>query len=226
MRIPSGFLKAPSEITDLVVPDVDPIPGISEGLEEIAVEDNGEPLVVLPAQAVFPIYVKSGWLNASSEMRLRQGASEALGQASTHLPQGYDLCVLDAWRSNAFQRDLHSFYTKEGELDEDYVADPGDQMWIAPHTTGGAVDLTLAWMGEPLMLGTDFDDFTPEAWTRSLEDSDGDLLGRDLRRVLFHAMTAADFAPYPFEWWHFSYGDQCWAQFFGKPNAIYGRVAG
>jgi D-alanyl-D-alanine dipeptidase len=33
-------------------------------------------------------------------------------------------------------------------------------------------------------------------------------------------MRAEDFAPYPLEWWHWTYGEDVWAQTTGG-NAIY-----
>ncbi len=36
-------------------------------------------------------------------------------------------------------------------------------------------------------------------------------------------MTAAEFAPFWGEWWHYSFGDCEWATYYEKPNAIYSQ---
>ena len=93
----------------------------------------------------------------------------------------------------------------------------------APHTTGGAVDLTLGWDGKALAMGTDYDAFEEEAALDFYEDgADQRLL--TLRRILFNAMTGAGFAPYWTEWWHWSFGDDKWAWSKGV-NALYEVVA-
>ena len=42
------------------------------------------------------------------------------------------------------------------------------------------------------------------------------------RRLLHHLMTQAGFAPNPYEWWHFGYGERVWAQLNRAPFAFYG----
>jgi D-alanyl-D-alanine dipeptidase len=37
-------------------------------------------------------------------------------------------------------------------------------------------------------------------------------------------MAAGGFAQHPNEWWHFSWGDQLWADRTGEPIAHYGGV--
>jgi D-alanyl-D-alanine dipeptidase len=44
------------------------------------------------------------------------------------------------------------------------------------------------------------------------------------RLLLRHVMTSVGFAPYDFEWWHFSYGDREWACFYNESEARYGEV--
>ncbi|MEV7390563.1 M15 family metallopeptidase, partial [Streptomyces sp. NPDC091215] len=42
------------------------------------------------------------------------------------------------------------------------------------------------------------------------------------RRVLGDALTAAGLVNYPAEWWHWSFGDRCWALATGAGSAMYG----
>ena len=100
----------------------------------------------------------------------------------------------------------------------------------SPHATGGAVDLTLRWRGgDALWMGSLFDDASPIAhlahfetlqpqWSFSAEEA------RANRRLLYWLMVEAGFATNPNEWWHFSYGDQMWAQATGADAALYGGI--
>jgi D-alanyl-D-alanine dipeptidase len=46
----------------------------------------------------------------------------------------------------------------------------------------------------------------------------------ELRRALLEAMTGAGFVNYPYEWWHYSFGDRYWAYVTGAQEAIYGGI--
>ena len=113
------------------------------------------------------------------------------------------------------------------DLADGYVADPFNALVPAPHTTGGAVDLTLQYEGTALPLGCDFDDFHDVAAFRYFEDeaaSDPEwTVVRNLRRLLAHTLIGEGFAPIANEWWHFSYGDQRWALFHGLAEAQFGQ---
>jgi D-alanyl-D-alanine dipeptidase len=85
---------------------------------------------------------------------LRRGLVGRLSRARSCLPTGFDLLVLDGWRSIELQRELIDHYRRVTHSDvQGFVADPGDDD-DPPHTTGGAVDLTLSWQGLGLALGT------------------------------------------------------------------------
>jgi D-alanyl-D-alanine dipeptidase len=98
----------------------------------------------------------------------------------------------------------------------------------SPHSTGGAVDLTLRFRatGQPLFMGGLFDDVTEDAWTDAFEQkpigSMSDEEARANRRILYWVMAEAGFANNPTEWWHYSWGDQMWAKLRGEPAALYG----
>jgi D-alanyl-D-alanine dipeptidase len=180
-----------------------------------------EPLVSLVGSvATRDAYRELGIL-PSRTPRVRRSVRERLCDADGHLPAGLSLVVLDGWRSLDEQRALLSHYARAGPT-EGYVAavDPGAMR--PPHTTGGAVDLTLLAGDRALALGTDFDSFRPAAHADAFEADDGPV--RRLRRALATALLAAGFVPYPFEWWHWSYGDDVWASATGGP-ALFETVA-
>ena len=154
-----------------------------------------------------------------------------------------ELFVFDAWRPRAVQVYFHDVWMpaelrrRDPSLSgaallrdvELYWAapttDPGSP---APHATGGAVDLTLRWRGgEQLWMGSIFDDATAIAHrdhyerNRDSAPAFSDEEARANRRLLHWVMTAEGFAGHPYEWWHFSWGDQLWAALAGVP-AHYG----
>ncbi|BAC89746.1 M15 family metallopeptidase [Gloeobacter violaceus] len=129
---------------------------------------------------------------------------------------------LDAQRLTAQQRSelveqVHRFWA-EPSLDP---ATP------PPHSTGAAVDLTLAdTSGKPVAMGGEIDEISE----RSSPDhyfEDPTEIGRRFhyyRARLRTAMEEAGFQQHPGEWWHFSYGDQLWAFYQQHPTAIYGQA--
>ena len=158
-------------------------------------------------------------------MRLREGVVGRLVAAADALPVGFDLVVLDGWRPRSFQLELHSYYRKEFGV-AGYVADPDPQSTaVPPHVTGGAVDLTLRWRGAPLGLGSDFDEFSPAAAFAPAEPTAISERARNLRALLARVLRVEGFEPYPWEWWHWSYGDQLWAENGAHPHAVYGEVS-
>jgi zinc D-Ala-D-Ala dipeptidase len=204
------------------------------------VKENDEPLVPLAgAVATCPVYSWLGFRHGPGPLRLRAGVVGRLQRASRRLPPDFEIVVLDAHRTRAFQAELLAYYQAAadgraagalppgsarppaGPLDG-YVADPWSDEPVPPHATGGAVDLTLGWRGAVLGLGTDFDAFVPQAAPAALEHPGGGA-ARDLRRLLAAVLQAEGMTVLPTEWWHWSYGDQHWAAAAGEPVAHYGE---
>ena len=215
----------PGAVPDLVAPPQPPIgppPVVDDGSAPI--DECGEPLRAVTTIACVNGYRAVGWAGTDDTVWLRASVIERLEAVEATLPDGYGLAVYDGWRSPLTVRALYDHYYGPGSaLEPGFLADPDDTRVVPPHRTGGAVDLTLAWSGTPLSLGTAFDDFTPRAHLRSLEDEPGP--ARDLRRLLHHAMASVGFAPFAQEWWHYSWGDQAWAAATGAPRAVYGAVS-
>jgi zinc D-Ala-D-Ala dipeptidase len=102
-----------------------------------------------------------------------------------------------------------------------------------PHSTGGAIDLTLEDdRGETVDMGSDIDAMVPA--------TEPDYFGRSTdaaeiqyhrhRELLKEVMEKAGFERHPGEWWHFSYGDRLWVWQrqqkgdLSATTAIYGRI--
>jgi D-alanyl-D-alanine dipeptidase len=200
-----------------------PLPLLEPSNHWTPIAENGDPLVRIDSSIVCTAAQwRRGWPGTSPYSYVRQPVAAALSAARTSLPEGLDLVVLDAHRSRETQAYLYQrAYTGTG-LAPGFVADPDDAMIVPPHTTGGAVDVTLAWQGEPLALGTAPGEYVADSFLTALEGVPGE--ARELRRVLFSVMTSAGFRGIPEEWWHYSIGDQEWAFQTGAPAAVYGSA--
>jgi D-alanyl-D-alanine dipeptidase len=102
-----------------------------------------------------------------------------------------------------------------------------------PHSTGAAVDLTLAdHEGQPLPMGGAIDALGPVSEPDHYASAA--LAAPQSEPARWHAnrerlqdvMAVAGFCRHPNEWWHFSLGDQLWAWTRGEGQAIYGRLEG
>ncbi len=182
---------------------------------------SSQPLVEVREIDVLDAYEHLGILPAR-RMLVRSDVAKRLVLAERLLPSGFSLVVLDAWRSPDEQQALVRHYG-DGAAEDGFVAPMSDDGCRPPHTTGGTVDLTLSWLDQPLALGTDYDSFDAEAAVHAFEAPGADARMRLLRRGFAYAMSTAGFVPYDKEWWHWSHGDDVWAQATGRP-ALYDIV--
>ena len=209
------------------------IPSIAEGNCALDAEDCGEPLVDItgahPRIVYDATYHKWGIAHAMTRCYVRQGVYERLLKALALLPDEYGFLIYDTLRPLAVQQALFDEYygrlaAQHPELSHEelvrrtseFVARPTkDRLRPSTHQSGGAVDLTLTFGGEPLDMGTAFDEFAPIAHADYFECIGDNPAVRDNRRILHNVMRAAGFTHYPGEWWHFDYGDRMWAGFAG-----------
>ena len=145
---------------------------------------------------------------------LRRSVVHRINCARALLRPPFDLVILDAYRTLDEQRVLLDHYSLGGPTGR-FVASVEPDAIRPPHTTGGAVDLTLSWNGKPLGLGTDFDAFIDAAQLHAFEHVEGTI--RQLRRILAGCLLQSGFATYEIEWWHWSFGDDVWAYANGVP---------
>ncbi|QNQ89568.1 hypothetical protein GP475_02160 [Corynebacterium poyangense] len=215
-------------------PDLPPIPEIPQrcdgaSLAQVRIGASEDPLVELPP--FLPqehLYLRLNSPVMPQKMYARKGMIDRLDAAQQLLPPGFHLCCLDTWRSMAAQQELIRIYQQAFPANsKNYIAATNNPAILPPHTTGGAVDVTLSFQRTPLALGTDFDAFLPESHARSLEhiadtDEPEKVVARDLRRLLSHCLLSVGFAPFDKEWWHYSYGDQRWAAYYSRGVSLYG----
>lgn len=224
----------------------------------IPIEDCHEPLLPLPAPLLriepHPYRSLGAPYGAGAcPFRLRRTVIERLGVAATALATtapGWRLAIFDAWRPLAVQRFMveHAIVTEcrargldPGHEDERrravveavgrFWAPPSDDPTMPPpHSTGAAVDLTLAdASGTLLAMGGAIDTIGPVSQPNHhgaaarLDPAGPEARWHGRRQLLAGVMQAAGFVQHPGEWWHFSHGDQLWAWQRGEPRAIYGR---
>lgn len=181
---------------------------------------------------------------AVSELFVRRSVLDRLIAVNDRLrPAGLELHLFDAWRPQAIQRFFHDEWfpawlrQRRPDLEGERLVEEVEKYWSAPsrgplspspHSTGGALDLTLVFSQtrQPLYMGGIFDDLTRAAWSDGCEANRGlsmsDDEARANRRLLYWVMTEAGFCNNPTEWWHYSWGDQMWARLTGAPAAVYG----
>jgi D-alanyl-D-alanine dipeptidase len=207
-------------------------------IKGIPVVDCGEPLVDLSqvfSALTFDFDRKFVQKESASICFARRTIGEMLSKAQHLLPEGIRLLVKECHRPMAIQKSFWDGYLSylrkkmptwsETELYNE-CSKLNAPLEVAPHTTGGAVDLTLIdHNGSWFDMGTEFNAsplHTAEAtYTRATNISSG---AQRNRRLLIDAMNVAGFVNYPTEWWHWSYGDKYWCFVKGKAHAIYGSI--
>ena len=208
----------------------------NEQLMKIPVKDNGEKLVNLAEYSdsfVIEIEETSKKMQALEKgvCFSRESVGKMLAKAQELLPKGYRFKIVDAYRPMSAQKEvymqvfddfkkLHKDWSDaqlESETDK-WVANP---KVIPPHTTGGALDLTIIDdKNLELDMGTQINTSDAKAYTLSEDLKDS---AKKNREILINAMIGVGFVNNPREWWHWSYGDRRWAATM-KTSAIYGSV--
>ena len=201
-------------------------------------------------------YVSAGapYGSNADPFRLRSGVVSRLLRAQRLLQQQHSslrLAIFDAWRPVAVQRymvnvaidqecaqrgvdrrdpnqheALQAVITEVGRF---WAPPSDDPATPPPHSTGAAVDLTLAAVdaSEPLEMGGAIDAIgavsEPDHYrdAAALDPNSSAALWHGRRTLLRTVMESVGFEQHPNEWWHFSHGDQLWAWRSGASQAIY-----
>ena len=209
------------------------------------IQENNEKLVRIQANQhprIFtnPFYYSQQIPNSLKDIYLRETTYKKVKEAIQLLPNQYSLILFDGYRPLQVQQYLFDHYYEEMRkkyahftanqiLSETlkYVAFPTiNHNRPAPHLTGGAVDLTLGDLeGNPLIMGTDFDEMSEKSTTDYFEVHSGvNDEARKNRRLLYNCMREVGFTNYSAEWWHYDYGNFMWAKRLGREYAIYGAL--
>lgn len=199
----------------------------------VRVEECGEPLVDLHGYQLL-LAEEHPRVSSPARTRLlcREEVALRLVRADSALPGGVRLLVLECHRpvelqARYWEADLRELRERRPdwpverlvEKNAEFVAPPWE---TPPHSTGGAVDVTLAdSTGAELDMGSPVNELGPFMRTAA-----GGLPVRaaENRRLLLCAMEAAGFVNYGHEWWDYHYGDRYWAFASGERVARYGAV--
>lgn len=210
----------------------------SEELRKIKVIDNHEELVDLRVYNpllrfnIASYVIKNGGMKSMEDAHfVRKGVAIRLNKAIELLPSGYRISIECGYRSPDIQQKSYDEVYKalkkdnplwnEQELRKE-MEKRVSEVDIAPHCSGGAIDLTiLGPSNEELDMGTGTDEFSTDTYTDSPSISSK---ARSNRNILINVMTQAGFINFPAEWWHWSYGDREWAYHQEEKTAIYDTV--
>ncbi len=228
--------------------------------------ESGEPLVAIPPglfyfESPHP-YARLGAPYAqASPFWLRRGVLNSLVQAQNALQKEYpnwQILIFDAYRPVAVQQFMveHTF-AEVAQGQTELTPDQAEAIWQQvyqiwalpsfdpltppPHSTGGAVDISLVdQAGQSVFMGSPIDELSvrshPDYFAKIAADPIASELDRSQaqqanahRQILSDVMLAAGFERHWGEWWHFCLGDQMWAwlrQQQGDDQAIarYGRA--
>lgn len=188
---------------------------------EVGTADCGEPVVDATAGTGLRIDRREAPHNPLLHF-VRSGLRDRLVQAQAGLPSGVHLLLVEGYRPPAVQ--LQQFTAYADVLRERnptwaperirreasrFISPPE----VAPHCTGGAIDLTLCVDdGVELDLGTAVNASPVASANRCYTDApDISDAAAANRRLLVAALTGAGLVNYPTEWWHWSFGERYWA---------------
>ncbi len=122
---------------------------------------------------------------------------------------------------------MHSYPLILKKVEKFWAYPSFDKKCPPPHSTGGALDLSLADQdGNPLDMGSNIDEMDERSRPDYYENfgTQEALIWNSRRNLLKEIMIRSGFVQHPNEWWHFSYGDQLWAWKNKKINAFYGKI--
>lgn len=214
---------------------------ISE-LNRVLIRDNGEPLMdALKTLKGVEIHPERKHYKKDAPYRFHGRATlvNMLQGAQKALPKKHKLMLWGIYRTMEQQIEIYEQVYKEFQKahpqwpknilrrQTNRFVHPPDIKTPPGHSTGGAVDLSVIGPdGKPLNMTAPFDAESEER--RKVAATFAPLLSDEAKRnrsILITAMNAASFTNYGGEWWHWSYGDSCWAWRMRRKVAIYGPAA-
>lgn len=165
---------------------------------------------------------------------IRSGLLERLEKAAESLDDRYKLVVRAGHRPVEVQqrllkecmqdyKDDHPEASDQDALKHarTFVSDPAISR--PPHCCGAAIDVELfdvrnnklVDFGSAMNVDDDISYLYYEKITAEQKAN---------RMLLLKAMLEQGLASFAFEWWHYSYGDQTWAWFYGKESSLYSLI--
>ncbi len=202
---------------------------VEEDVDKIAIVESGDNLVRIDLPYVVVSKTeKRRQFDGNDDLYVREGVVERLYETRNFLPPSMSFKIFDAYRPLEFQQKLFDEEWQKVKIDNPTLGDEEikrivffsvfppnwDQSRPPPHSTGGALDLTLVYKnGEEIDMGSGYCEFGDRMYTnyRFLTPEQ-----RANRVLLLSAMVKGGFANYPGEWWHYMYGEREYAAYMSK----------
>lgn len=202
----------------------------------IVIHESNEPLLKIQETEKIKILPIKDLYQAS--ILVRKNIYNRLLTASSFLPQGYYLGIIEGYRSieqqqKSWDKTIEKIqkefpvWSIEKIIHEASLVSARPNI-LANHNCGGALDLTLLDInGNQYDMGTLY----PNENTNMNERKRFPMYSKNIsleqklnRKILRDAMTQAGFVYYPGEWWHFCYGDRMWAVYTRRKECMYGPI--
>ncbi|MEW2497496.1 M15 family metallopeptidase [Streptomyces nodosus] len=202
----------------------------------VRVADCGEPLVSLRDDDRFLIDERKASATETFAM-IRSGLVDQLWMAEKYLRErGRRLRVVECYRpptqqSQYFQEEMSRLAAEHPDMTSNqlielagrYVSPP----WVAPHSCGGAVDVTLVSLdGTELDIGYRINTTPRRPGEMSFLDARAlPEHARDNRMLLLAAMNHGGWVPHWYESWHFEIGTRFAALMTDLDKSVYGVIS-
>lgn len=200
---------------------------------EIPIDEIGDPLVDLHNYPEIIIDNRKS-KDSDSYFRVRKIIVEKLIEISNNLGNGLRPLVIEGYRPLSLQSKYFTGHSKNLELahpdwDKEKIYNEASKFVappdiIPPHSTGGAVDVTLVKddgteldMGTRININPEESDNACFTFASNIAES-----AKKNRQILIDSMSKSGFVNYPTEWWHWSYGDRYWAFVNKEKRALFG----
>jgi len=227
---------------------------------QVPIQECGELLLLIPPQLArvdpHPYTRLGAPYGEWSPFFVRQGVCYRLLLAQSRLEQerpGWQIQIFDGYRPVAVQQfmvdhTLRALAQTQGIDPQQMTASERQKLlnqvyefWALPslnpatpppHSTGGAIDVTLVDpAGHPLDMGSPIDEISPRSYPGYFNNpsTPEQHAFNHHRQQLKQVMTQVGFEQHPHEWWHFCWGDQMWAWLVNQADpttpaiAHYGR---
>lgn len=140
---------------------------------------------------------------------VRDKVARMLAKVADNLPEELFLLIDSGYRTKKVQNNL---WQSRSKTINGLVADP--TKGTPPHNTGGAVDVAFQDKdGNEINLSKPFRKYysQPKLISKSITVD-----AQNKRLLMNKLMLGVGFAPNPREYWHYSYGDKMWADYYKK----------
>lgn len=216
------------------------------------------PLEIFAVESPHPYQKLGATYVERSPYHLRQSVLDSLLQAQVQLQRHYPswrIQIFDAYRPVAVQQFMVDYTFAEvvqaqgltpaqlTAAQRTVIWEQVYQIWAVPsldpncpppHSTGGAVDITLVDdTGTPVNMGSAIDELSPASHPNYYANgtAPSEQQYNFHRQLLWDVMRHSGFQRHPGEWWHFCLGDQMWAWLSNQADptkfvvARYSRIA-